>query len=82
MFGYNTKFSGLANKELEMYCHQLGELAFKSLGVKGLNFVCTFISFTAKAGGKRHFGLAKKWKWWNPDKIKYQVIVITGAYCK
>ena len=39
MFGYNTKFSGLANKELEMYCHQLGELAFKFLGVKGLKDV-------------------------------------------
>ena len=26
--GYNTKFSGLANKE--MYGHQLGELAFRS----------------------------------------------------
>ena len=28
LFGYNTKFSGLAKKE--MYCHQLGELAFRS----------------------------------------------------
>ena len=26
LFGYSTKFSGLANKE--MYGHQLGELAF------------------------------------------------------
>ena len=26
LFGYNTKFSGLANKET--YSHQLGELAF------------------------------------------------------
>ena len=28
LFGYNTKFSGLANKE--MYGHQLGEVAFIS----------------------------------------------------
>ena len=28
LFGYNIKFSGLANKE--MFGHQLGELAFRS----------------------------------------------------
>ena len=28
LFGYNTKISGLAQKE--MYGHQLGELAFRS----------------------------------------------------
>ena len=33
LFGYNTKFSGLANKE--MYGHQLGELALRSWEWKG-----------------------------------------------
>ena len=31
--GYNTKFSGLANKEI--YGHLLGELAFRSWDLKG-----------------------------------------------
>ena len=34
LFGYNTKFSGIANKE--MYGLQLGEFSFQILGVKGL----------------------------------------------
>ena len=33
LFGCNTKFSGLANRE--MYDHQLGELAFRSWERKG-----------------------------------------------
>ena len=39
MTGYNTKFSGLANKE--MYGHQLGELGVKGLNVLATARVCT-----------------------------------------
>ena len=45
LLGYNTKFSGPANKE--MSGHQLGELAFRSWELKGLKKFGQFMSCCA-----------------------------------
>ena len=41
LFGYKTKFSELANKE--MYDCQLGELTFENLGVKRLTVLFVYL---------------------------------------